>query len=102
MSAHDEFLDAKIVERTSKDYNYWLTATCDEGDLIMHKIASDMNPRWSQQTHSLTWNYNVGGTYGSWAFQFTTPEGYEGFKAAFTRAAWEALHRVPWSKIKVR
>ncbi|KAN0097408.1 VID27 cytoplasmic domain containing protein [Tylopilus felleus] len=100
MSAHDEFLDAKIVERTSKDYNYWLTATCDEGDLIMHKIASDMNPRWSQQTHSLTWNYNVGGTYGSWAFQFTTPEGYEGFKAAFTRAAWEALHRVPWSKIK--
>lgn len=101
MSAYDEVLDAKIIERTSGDYNYWIAATCDEGDLIMHKIASDMNPRWSQQTHSLTWNYNLGGTYGSWAFQFTSPEGYERFKAAFTRAAWETLHRVPWAKIKV-
>lgn len=99
--AHDEVLDAKIIERTSDNYNYWVAATCDEGDLIMHKIASDMNPRWSQQTHSLTWNYNLGGTYGSWAFQFTSPEGYESFKAAFTRAAWETLHRVPWTKIKV-
>ncbi|KAF8558941.1 VID27-domain-containing protein [Imleria badia] len=100
VSAHDETLDAKIIERTSDNYNYWVAATCDEGDLIMHKIASDMNPRWSHQTHSLTWNYNLGGTYGSWAFQFTSPEGYESFKAAFTRAAWETLHRVPWTKIK--
>lgn len=99
--AYDEILDARIIERTSGDYNYWVAATCDEGDLIMHKIASDMNPRWSQQTHSLTWNYNLGGMYGSWAFQFTSSEGYERFKAAFTRAAWETLHRVPWTKIKV-
>lgn len=102
VSAHDEVLDARIIERTSGDYNYWVAATCDsEGDLIMHKIASDMNPRWSQQTHSLTWNYIIGGAYGSWAFQFTSLEEYEKFKAAFTRAAWETLHRVPWTKIKV-
>lgn len=101
VSAYDEALDAKIIERTSGDYNYWVAATCDEGDLIMHKIASDMNPRWSQQTHSLTWNYNLGGTYGSWAFQFTSSEEYEGFKVAFTKAGWETLHRVPWTKIKV-
>ncbi|KAF8138516.1 VID27 cytoplasmic protein-domain-containing protein [Boletus edulis] len=100
VSALDEVLDAKIIKRTSGDYNYWIAATCDEGDLVMHKIASDMNPRWSQQTHSLTWNYKMEGAYGSWAFQFATPEGYTRFKAAFTRAAWETLHRVPWTKIK--
>lgn len=101
VSAYDEALDAKIIERTSGNYNYWVAATCDEGDLIMHKIASDMNPRWSQQTHSLTWNYILGGTYGSWAFQFTSSEEYERFKIAFTKAAWETLHRVPWTQIKV-
>lgn len=101
VSAHDDVLDAKIIERTSGDYTYWIVAACNEGDLIMHKIASDMNPRWSQQTHSLTWNYNLGGTYGSWAFQFTSPEEYKSFKAAFTRAAWETLHRIPFTKIKV-
>lgn len=101
VSAHDEALDAKIIERTSGDYNYWIAATCDEGDLIMHKIASDINPRWCQQSHSLTWNYNLGGTYGSWAFQFTSPEEYETFKVAFTKALWETLHQVPWAKIKV-
>ncbi|KAF8845879.1 VID27-domain-containing protein [Paxillus ammoniavirescens] len=99
-SLHDELLDAKIVERTSGNYNYWLVATSDAGDLIMHKIASDMNPRWSPKTHSLTWNYNVEGAYGSWAFQFTAKEAYDSFKAAFTRASWETLHRTPWTKIK--
>ncbi|KAF9247278.1 VID27 cytoplasmic protein-domain-containing protein [Melanogaster broomeanus] len=101
VSLHDELLDAKIVERTSDDYNYWLVATSDEGDLIMHKIASDMNPRWSPKMHSLTWNYYVEGTYGSWALQFTTQEAYDNFKAAFARASWETLHRTPWAKIKL-
>ncbi|KAF9226528.1 VID27-domain-containing protein [Gyrodon lividus] len=100
VSVHDELLDAKIVERTSGDYNHWLVATCDEGDLIMHKIASDMNPRWSPKTHSLTWNYNVEGTYGSWALQFTAKEAYDNFKVAFARASWEMLHCTPWTKIK--
>ncbi|KIK94690.1 hypothetical protein PAXRUDRAFT_827728 [Paxillus rubicundulus Ve08.2h10] len=99
-SLHDELLDAKIVERTSGDYNYWLVATSDAGDLIMHKIASDMNPRWSPKTHSLTWNHNVESTYGSWAFQFTSKEAYDSFKAAFARASWETLHRTSWTKIK--
>ncbi|KAG9317508.1 VID27 cytoplasmic protein-domain-containing protein [Chiua virens] len=100
VSAHDEVLEAKILEGAPNGYNYWLVARCDEGDLTMHKIASDMNPRWAQQTHSLTWNYNIGGTYGSWALQFSSPEEYKRFKAAFTRAAWETLHQVPWTKIK--
>ncbi|KAL4076045.1 VID27 cytoplasmic protein-domain-containing protein [Scleroderma citrinum] len=100
VSAHDGILHAKIVERTSNDYNYWLTATSEEGDLIMHKIASDMNPRWSPKTQSVTWNYHVNGVYGSWALQLTSNEAYEKFKAAFARASWETLHRVPFNKIK--
>lgn len=101
VSAFDGVLQAKVVERTSNDYNYWLVATSEEGDLIMHKIASDMNPRWSPKTQSLTWNYYNNGTYGSWALQFTLDEAYESFKTAFARASWETLHRTPFNKIKV-
>lgn len=101
VSAHDGILQAKLVERTSNDYNYWLVATAEEGDLIVHKIASDMNFRWSQKTQSLTWNYYVNGRYDSWALQFTSDEDYESFKTVSARAAWEALHRTPFDKIKV-
>lgn len=101
VSAHDGILTAKIVERTPDDYDYWLTATTEEEDLILHKIASDMNPRWSPKTHSLTWNYLIEGTYTSWASQFTSPEAYESFKTVFAQASWETLHRSPFLKIKV-
>jgi len=101
VSAYDGVLHAKVVERTSNDYNYWLVATSEEGDLIMHKIASDMNPRWSPKTQSLTWNYFNNGSYESWALQFTSNEAYENFKTAFARASWETLHRTPFNKIKV-
>ncbi|KAG6335306.1 hypothetical protein ID866_3790 [Astraeus odoratus] len=100
VNAHDGILQAKIVERTAGDYNYWLTATNEEGDILVHKIASDMNPRWSPKTQSLTWNYYLDGTYGSWAFQFISDDAYENFKAAFARASWETLQRTPFDKIK--
>ncbi|KAI6134915.1 VID27 cytoplasmic protein-domain-containing protein [Pisolithus croceorrhizus] len=100
VSAHDDFLRAKILESTSNDYKYWIVATDEQEDLIMHKIAADMNPRWSPKTQSVTWNFYVDGAYGSWAFQFNSSDAYENFKVAFARAAWETLHHTPFNKIK--
>lgn len=100
VSARDGLLRAKILESTSNDYNYWIVATDEQEDLIMHKIAADMNPRWSPKTQSVTWNFYVDGAYGSWAFQFNSSDAYEHFKVAFARAAWEALHHTPFNKIK--
>ncbi|KIJ70025.1 hypothetical protein HYDPIDRAFT_104706 [Hydnomerulius pinastri MD-312] len=100
VSISEEHLNAMIVGRPN-DFNYWLVAATSGGEeLITHKIASDMNPRWAPKTHSLTWNYNVDGTYGSWAFQFTTPEDYDSFKADFAQASWETLHKTSWKQIK--
>ncbi|KAH7887687.1 VID27 cytoplasmic protein-domain-containing protein [Phlebopus sp. FC_14] len=100
VSASDVVVIAKIVKDMSTVFNYWLVATSDEGDLVMHHVASDMNPRWAPKTLSLTWNCNLEGTYSSWAFQFTSKEAYESFKLAFAQASWETLHQTPWSKIK--
>jgi hypothetical protein len=92
---------AKIVERTSGDYNYWLMVTDEDGDFVSHKISSDMNPRWAPKTSSLTWNYLNNGRYDSWALQFTSSEAYDAFKRAFAQCQWETLHGVAFQKAKV-
>ncbi|OJA19004.1 hypothetical protein AZE42_00344 [Rhizopogon vesiculosus] len=91
---------AKIVERTSGDYNYWLIVTDEDGDFVSHKISSDMNPRWAPKTSSLTWNYLNNGRYDSWALQFTSSEAYDAFKRAFAQCQWETSHGVAFQKAK--
>ncbi|KAH7920171.1 VID27-domain-containing protein [Leucogyrophana mollusca] len=100
VNERDDLLVIKIVERTNGDYNYWLMATADDGDVVAHKITSDMNPRWAQKTLSLTWNYNNNGQHESWACSFQTTEAFVAFKQAFMSCTWEALHRSPFSKVK--
>jgi hypothetical protein len=97
----EEAVVAKIVERTSGDYNYWLIVTDEDGDIVSHKISSDMNPRWAQKTSSLTWNYHNDGRYHSWALQFTSSEAYDAFKRAFAQCQWETLHGIAFQKAKV-
>jgi hypothetical protein len=102
VSEHEEeVVVARIVERTSGDYNYWLIVTDEDGDFVSHKITSDMNPRWSPKTSSLTWNYFNNGIYDSWALQFTSAEAYDVFKRAFAQCQWETLHGAPFQKAKV-
>jgi len=101
VAERDEEVVAKIVARTSGNYDYWLIVTDEDGDFVSHKISSDMNPRWAPKTSSLTWNYFNKGRYDSWALQLTTPEAYDAFKKAFAQCQWETLHGISFQKAKV-
>jgi hypothetical protein len=101
VAEREEVVVAKIVERTPSNFNYWLMVTDEDGDFVSHKISSDMNPRWSQKTSSLTWNYANGGRYDSWALQLASAEAYDAFKTAFAQCLWESLHGVDFRKAKV-
>jgi len=100
VSAYDEVLYAKIVRRSTGDYDYWLAAASDRGELLSHKLDSSMNPRWASKTISLTWNYYSEGSQKSWALQFLNEEDYNEFKDTVMRCGWEILHREPWGKAK--
>lgn len=100
VAEREEVVVAKIVERTPSNFNYWLMVTDEDGDFVSHKISSDMNPRWSQKTSSLTWNYANGGRYDSWALQLASAEAYDAFKTAFAQCLWETLHGVDFRKAK--
>ncbi|KAG0709694.1 VID27 cytoplasmic protein-domain-containing protein [Suillus ampliporus] len=100
VAEREEVVVAKIVERTTGDFNYWFIVTGEDGDIVSHKISSDMNPRWAPKTSSLTWNYPNRGRYDSWALQLTSSEAYNAFKTAFAQCLWETLHGVPFRKAK--
>ncbi|THH19864.1 hypothetical protein EW146_g1400 [Bondarzewia mesenterica] len=92
---------AKIVQRTSEKFDFWLTASDEEGQVLVHRISSDMMQRWSPVTWSLTWNHmSDNGTQDSWCLRFTSQETYEEFQLEFTKRLWESLHKVPWAKAK--
>ncbi|KAF7969306.1 hypothetical protein HWV62_27735 [Athelia sp. TMB] len=92
---------AQIAQPTGVPFEYWLVASNAEGKELAHKITSEMNPRWSTRTLSITWNmFSDHGVGSSWLFQFRTPEAYLQFKAVFTQASWEGLHQMSWAKVK--
>jgi len=92
---------ANIVQRKGSDFEYWLTASNNEGQLLAHKISSEMNQRWSSRTQSLTWNHiSDNNLQSSWLFRFVEEEAYGQFLSAFTQALWEGLHQTSWSKMK--
>ncbi|EGO01947.1 hypothetical protein SERLA73DRAFT_166460 [Serpula lacrymans var. lacrymans S7.3] len=99
--SYEGIIIAKIVERTKGAFDYWLMVTTPEGELLAHPVSSDMNPKWSMRTLSLTWNHVLdNGTVSSWVIRFYEKESYEAFQQAFTISVWESLHKVPWGKIK--
>lgn len=83
-------------------YDYWLVASTDEGQMLAHRISSEMNQRWSTRVLSLTWNnISENGVGNSWCLRFDTQEAFDEFQRAFTRAQWEAMNQWPWEKAKV-
>ncbi|KAJ7129602.1 VID27 cytoplasmic protein-domain-containing protein [Mycena epipterygia] len=92
---------ARILKGTS--FESWLTASSDEGQLLAHKITSDMNQRWTSKMRSLTWNhFGDDKVMTSWVMRFTgEPEDYEAFLQTFTQALWETLYQTAWGKIKI-
>jgi hypothetical protein len=92
---------AKIVKRPNAGYEYWLIASTEEGQLLTHKINTEMNQRWSSKMYSLTWNNFSEKTQTSWCFRFLDEQAFVTFQTAFTKALWETLHQTSWEKSKV-
>jgi hypothetical protein len=92
---------ARIQQGAS--FETWLTASSEDGQLLAHKISSDMNQRWTSKMRSLTWNH-LGNDQEmtSWVLRFEGgQEEYEAFLQAFTQALWETLYQTAWGKMKV-
>jgi VID27 PH-like domain len=95
-------VSAKIVQRKDASFSFFLTATGQEGQLLAHRISSQMMQRWSPATWSITWNnVNENGNQSSWCLRFESHESFELFRAEFTRRAWESLNQTSWDKVKV-
>ncbi|KAI0304103.1 VID27 cytoplasmic protein-domain-containing protein [Russula brevipes] len=85
---------AKIVRRKGPGFSFFLTATRQEGQVLAHRISSDMMQRWSPATWSLTWNnVNEKGSQSSWCLRFESQESFEDFRAEFTQRSWESLNQ---------
>ncbi|KAJ7665555.1 VID27 cytoplasmic protein [Mycena rosella] len=91
---------ARILKGVS--FDSWLTASSDEGQLLAHKVSTDMNQRWTSKMRSLTWNHlGDDQVMTSWVLRFTGEmEDYEAFLQTFTQALWETLYQTAWGKIK--
>jgi len=95
-------VSAKLQKRNDSSFEYWLSASDSEGDLLVHRLTSDMNQRWSSTMWSLTWNFmSHSGTQSSWCLRFRSQEGYDQFQLAFMKGIWESLHQTSWEKVKV-
>jgi hypothetical protein len=96
-------VSARVVKRKGANYSFFLTATSQEGQVLAHRISSQMMQRWSPTTWSLTWNnVNENGNQSSWCLRFESQEAFEGFRAEFTKRAWESLNQASWDKVKVK
>ena len=95
-------VSAKIVQRRGAKFLFFLTATSQEGQVLAHRITSQMMQRWSPATWSLTWNnVNESGNQSSWCLRFESQDSFEDFRAEFTKRAWENLNEMSWDKVKV-
>lgn len=101
---HQDDVIAQIVQMPNAGpYDYWLLATAEDARrVLVHKVSSDMNERWSTKLSSMTWNHlSDSGYQSSWCLVFSGPEEFEQFKYAFTRALWETANEYSWEKAKV-
>ena len=93
---------AKVVRRKDAKFSFFLTASSQGGQVLAHRVSSQMMQRWSPTTWSLTWNnVNDNGNQSSWCLRFESQESYEDFQTEFTKSAWESLNQSPWEKVKV-
>ncbi|EJF61218.1 VID27 cytoplasmic protein [Dichomitus squalens LYAD-421 SS1] len=93
---------ARVAQHpTGGPYDYWLVASADEGQLLAHRVSSDMNQRLAPRVLSFTWNYiDESGAANSWCLRFDTQDVFEEFQRAFSQALWEGLNQLPWGKAK--
>ncbi|KAL6309693.1 VID27 cytoplasmic protein [Sparassis latifolia] len=100
-------IQAEVVARVVRNaasgpFDYWLNAFGEDGQLLAHKITSDMNQRWSSKVLSLTWNHTSDtGLQSSWCLRFETQKAFSNFQRIFTQALWEGLNQYSWEKAKL-
>ncbi|KAA1466428.1 VID27 cytoplasmic protein [Dentipellis sp. KUC8613] len=96
-----EIVTARIVQRTDANFNYWLTSTNEERQILAHRVTSDIMPRFTPSSWTFSWNYmGPGNTQTTWCLTFISQNAYDGFQAELTKRVWETLHQQPWSKAK--
>ncbi|KAK7061778.1 VID27 cytoplasmic protein-domain-containing protein [Favolaschia claudopus] len=90
---------AKLLQGTG--FESWLTASSGDDQLLAHKIADNMNQRWTSKMRSLTWNHlSDDQVMTSWVLRFRALEDYEAFLQGFTQVLWETLYQTAWGKMK--
>lgn len=108
LNAHSFEKQSNVVIRVAQDirkgvYEYWLIATGLAGEVLAHKVSTDMNQRSSSRVLSFTWNHiDETGHPSSWCIRFESEELHQQFLAAMTQALWESGNQLPWGKAKVR
>ncbi|CAK5262685.1 unnamed protein product [Mycena citricolor] len=99
-----EFVEhGQVVARIlrGESFESWLTASNEDGQLLAHKIRTEMNQRWTSKMRSFTWNHmGDDGNMTSWVMRFGSLEDYEPFLQTFTQALWETLYQTAWAKAK--
>ena len=101
---HQDDVIAQIVQLPNAGpFDYWLLATAEDARrVLVHKISTDMNERWSTKLNSMTWNHlSESGFQSSWCLVLASAEEYEDFKYNFTKALWETANGYSWEKAKV-
>ncbi|KAF8639712.1 hypothetical protein AX17_000974 [Amanita inopinata Kibby_2008] len=99
---HQGITTAQILQQEGRHFEFWLAALYDGNYILVHKITSDMNQRWSHKMLSLTWNYlGDNGSQHSWLFKFLGESEFEKTLEVFTQCLWESLHQSEWHKAKV-
>lgn len=93
-------VQARLVKQGGP-FDYWITATGQDGQVLAHRVSTEMNQRKSVPMTSLTWNNFNGSELTSWCIRFGSGEDMETFSNALTQAIWETLHQSPWAKAKV-
>lgn len=100
-------LQANVVARIVQPedvgpYTYFLVTTTPDTRILAHRVASEMNSRFSTRVNSFTWNHeSESGLQTSWCLRFGDLADMETFKLAYSKALYETLNRLPWEKIKV-
>ncbi|KAF9009012.1 VID27 cytoplasmic protein-domain-containing protein [Cyathus striatus] len=106
MSSMDDFdnqgiVTARVLQQKDIGYTYWLTASAGRDVFLAHRIASEMNQKWSHKINSLTWNHLADdGSQSSWLLRFANNKDFGSILQIFTQCLWQTLHQTEWGKAK--
>ncbi|KDQ20677.1 hypothetical protein BOTBODRAFT_26693 [Botryobasidium botryosum FD-172 SS1] len=95
-------VDAQIVESQMNDFEFWITATAEDGYTVLaHIITPDINGRWAKGSLSFVWNYpGEDNRINSWCFRFDDIAAFQRFQRTVSQCLYETTNQVGWGKAK--